>query len=63
MKKVYDDPIPILVGVGQVTQREEDPLKALSPMDLTAVAARRAAKDTGVGEKIFPILTKFKSIS
>ena len=66
MKKVYDDPIPILVGVGQVTQREEDPLKALSPMDLTAVAARRAAKDTGVGEKIFPILdtiVKIRSFS
>ena len=30
--------IPILVGSGQITQREADPLKALSPMELTAAA-------------------------
>jgi acetyl-CoA C-acetyltransferase len=56
MKMIHETPIPILVGAGQVTQREEDPVKALSPMDLTAAAARKAAKDTGAGEKIFPIL-------
>ena len=48
--------IPILVGSGQITQREPDPLKALSPMDLTALAGRKAAKDTGAGENILKIL-------
>jgi acetyl-CoA C-acetyltransferase len=31
--------IPILVGCGQITQRETDPRAAQSPMDLTAAAA------------------------
>src|SRR5215831_21232025 len=37
--------IPILVGCGQVTQREPDPAKALNALDLTAAAAREAAED------------------
>ena len=41
--------IPILVGCGQITQREDDPLKALSPIDLTAEACFEAAKDSGAG--------------
>ena len=36
--------IPILVGSGQITQREQDPLVALSPMDLTASAGFKAAE-------------------
>ncbi|MCB1509531.1 MAG: acetyl-CoA acetyltransferase [Hyphomicrobiaceae bacterium] len=36
---------PILVGCGQITQREPDPAKALSPIDLTAAAARKALAD------------------
>lgn len=39
--------IPVMVGSGQVTQREEDPRAALSPMDLTAAAGREAARDAG----------------
>jgi acetyl-CoA C-acetyltransferase len=39
--------IPVLVGSGQVTQRAPDPMKALSPIDLTAEAAREAARDAG----------------
>ena len=39
--------IPILVGCGQITQRETDPAAAQSPMDLTAAAARQAAADAG----------------
>ena len=35
--------MPILVGCGQVTQREPDPKAALSPMDLTAAAVRKAS--------------------
>ncbi|MEM7407860.1 MAG: acetyl-CoA acetyltransferase [Pseudomonadota bacterium] len=41
--------IPILVGSGQVTQREPDPARALSPIDLTAEACRRAGDDSGAG--------------
>ena len=41
--------VPVLVGCGQITQREKDPLRARSPMDLTADAARAAAEDTGAG--------------
>ena len=44
--------IPILVGCGQITQREEDPNIALSPMDLTAKACFEAAKDTDAGNAI-----------
>ena len=44
--------IPILVGGGQITQREQDPLVALSPMDLTASAGFKAADDTHIGKSI-----------
>ena len=48
--------IPILVGSGQVTQREPDPFMALSPIDLTAVAARNAAEDSGAGNVLLKSL-------
>ncbi len=48
--------IPVLVGAGQITQREPDPAAALPPLDLTAQAARAAADDAGSGEKIFSLL-------
>lgn len=44
-----DTRIPVLVGCGQVTQRESDPRAALQPLDLMARAARRAADDSGAG--------------
>jgi acetyl-CoA C-acetyltransferase len=47
---------PILVGCGQVTQREPDPLAALSPMDLTAAAVRKAAEDAGAGQALLGAL-------
>lgn len=43
---------PILVGCGQITQREPDPAKALSPIDLTAAAARSALADCEGSGKI-----------
>ena len=43
------DRTPILVGCGQVTQREPDPTRAHSPIELAAVAARQAAEDAGPG--------------
>ncbi|MGZ0190287.1 MAG: acetyl-CoA acetyltransferase, partial [Alphaproteobacteria bacterium] len=47
---------PVLVGAGQITQREPDPAKALSPMDLTAAAARAAAEDSGAGQALLEAL-------
>lgn len=44
--------IPVLVGSGQFTQRERDPLAAMGPMDLAARAARLAADDSGAGERL-----------
>lgn len=48
--------IPILVGSGQITQREPDPKVALHAMDLTAAAARKAAEDAGAGAKLLQAL-------
>jgi len=43
---------PILVGSGQITQREPDVERALSPIDLTAAAASTAIEDTGAGDAL-----------
>ena len=48
--------IPILVGSGQVTQREMDPFVALSPIELTAAAGQKAAKDSGAGNVLLKSL-------
>ena len=48
--------IPVLVGSAQFTQREPDPQRALSPMDLTAKVAKLAAADSGAGEKLLDTL-------
>ena len=39
-----DDRCPVLVGCGQITQREADPRAALAPLDLMAQAALRAGR-------------------
>ena len=43
---------PVLVGCGQITQREADPRAALAPLDLMAAAARLAAQDSGAGDRL-----------
>ena len=48
--------IPILVGCGQITQREADPTAARSPMDLTVDAARLAADNAGAGDALLAAL-------
>ena len=48
--------IPVLVGVGQVTQRESDPRAALQPLDLMAAAAKQAADDSGAGARLLQAL-------
>jgi acetyl-CoA C-acetyltransferase len=37
--------IPVLVGIGVATQREEDPARALEPLDLMLAAVRTAGAD------------------
>ncbi len=44
----FDD-TPILVGAGQVLQRDADPAEAMGPVDMMAEAARRASIDCGTG--------------
>ena len=44
-----DDRIPVLVGVGQLVQRDVDPAQALDPVSTVEIVARRAAEDAGVG--------------
>ena len=39
--------IPILVGCGQITQKEEDPNEALSPIELTARLVLKQLKTLG----------------
>lgn len=47
---------PVLIGAGQITQREPDPAKALRPMDLIAAAGRAAAEDAGAGKALLEAL-------
>ena len=39
--------VPVLVGVGTATRREQDPLRALDPLALMTEAARSAGTDSG----------------
>ena len=39
--------IPVLVGVGQLLQRLEDPQEALEPMEMMIAALERAGEDSG----------------
>jgi len=50
---MVDPRTPVLVGVGQITQKEKDVEKAKSPLDLMEDAVKLAAKDTGLGEALF----------
>ncbi|MBU2531238.1 MAG: acetyl-CoA acetyltransferase, partial [Alphaproteobacteria bacterium] len=47
---------PVLVGCGQITQREPDPKRALSPLELTAAAARQASENSGAGQRLLDAL-------
>lgn len=54
MTKVQaEERTPVLVGCGQLVQKEKDVDRAKSPMHLAADAARRAAADTGLGEALW----------
>lgn len=45
------DLTPILVGVGQVTEKGVDPAQAMGPVEMMVEAAGRAANDAGLGRK------------
>jgi hypothetical protein len=45
-----DPRTPVLVGVGAVSQREEDPSRAREPLALMIAALARAAADAGCRE-------------
>lgn len=47
---------PVLVGAGQIMQRDADPSVARPPMDLTADAVRSAAEDAGAGSRLLEAL-------
>jgi acetyl-CoA C-acetyltransferase len=43
-----EDRTPVLIGAGQITQKEVEPSEAREPVELMAEAARRAAGDAGL---------------
>lgn len=45
--ETVDDRTPIIIGVAQVEQREDNPSTAKEPLDLMVEAVRKAAADTG----------------
>jgi acetyl-CoA C-acetyltransferase len=49
---VTDDRAPILVGAGQLTQRDVDPAAALEPAAMMAAVSRAAAEDAGGGGRL-----------
>ena len=47
-----DEHAPVIVGVGQLCEREDDPRAALEPLAMLQAVARRAAEDAGPGEHV-----------
>ena len=47
-------PVPVVVGVGQITDRPDDPRDGLEPLALMEAAARRALDDAGVARVAWP---------
>ena len=43
--------IPVLVGSGQLVEREEDPVAALEPLAMLERVARTSAQDAGASEQ------------
>jgi acetyl-CoA C-acetyltransferase len=47
-----EDRTPILIGAGQLVQRDVDPAASLGPVEMMAETARRAAADAGAGARL-----------
>ena len=45
MKPLAPECLPVIIGIGEITDRTRDPLQALEPIDLMAQAVRHAAAD------------------
>ena len=43
---------PVVIGVGQLTNRASDPSQVLEPLAMMAEVARRAAADAGIGDRL-----------
>jgi acetyl-CoA C-acetyltransferase len=46
------DNTPVLIGAGQLTQRDVDPAAAKEPLEMMIEVARRAAEDAGAGVRL-----------
>src|SRR5437879_3921642 len=57
---MIDDSTPVLMGAGQVTQRDVEPAAAREPVELMVDVARRAAEDAGAGAQL---LTQLDTIA
>jgi acetyl-CoA C-acetyltransferase len=55
---VSDDRAPVLIGAGQLTQRDVEPERALDPVAMMAAAARSAADDAGGGARLLAALDR-----
>lgn len=48
MARIDEERVPVLIGGGQITQRDAEPREAHEPLALMAIAAQRAAEDAGL---------------
>ena len=58
-----DDRTPVLVGAGQLTQRDVDPAAAASPVAMMADVARRAADDAGGGAALLAAVDRLAVVN
>ena len=49
---MIDDRTPVLIGAGQLTQRDVEPAEAKEPLAMMVEVARRAAADAGVNASV-----------
>jgi acetyl-CoA C-acetyltransferase len=60
---VTEDRTPLVVGAGQLTQRDVEPALALEPVALMAAAARLAADDAGAGERLLQAVDRVAAVN
>ena len=57
---MHDDRTPVLIGAGQLTQRDVEPAQALEPLAMMEAVARRAAADAGATAEL---LTRLDTVA
>jgi len=60
---VTDARTPILIGVGQLTQRDVEPTRALEPVAMMEAAARIAAEDAGAGDRLLRAVDRVAAVN